>query len=107
MNYEQELLERVDAAVQSGLPVRQAVEKFSGPRAAICDRVSGKQSPALPSNIETKIVNNIKMAAKLGVGLCRKHIFNLTNVLCMHVNGWVFQQGTPNSMLVKIGSKVI
>ncbi|KAH3790479.1 hypothetical protein DPMN_168681 [Dreissena polymorpha] len=77
MVYSQESLKKEGKAVENGLSVRQAASQFNVPKSTNGDRVSGKialktthgRPPALPVHVETKIVNSIKMAAKLGVGL--------------------------------------
>jgi hypothetical protein len=65
---------------------------FNVPKSTIGDRISGRfdinqpvqhgRPPAIPIDIENKIVSSVKMAAKLGVGLSRKQILARTNVLC-------------------------
>ncbi|KAH3790440.1 hypothetical protein DPMN_168639 [Dreissena polymorpha] len=90
MGYSQESLEKAGKAVVNDLSVRQAASQFNVPISTICDRVSGKialktthdRPPALAVHVETKNVNNIKIAAKLGVGLSRRQILRRTHVLC-------------------------
>lgn len=70
--------------VNPGKSIGQAAARFNVPRSTIGDRMScrfntdeplfhGRQ-PAIPAEIENEIVAAVKMAAKLGVGLCRRHI---------------------------------
>jgi hypothetical protein len=51
------------------------------------------EDPAIPAEIEEKVVDAVKTAAKLGVDLSRKQIIARTNVLCMRIK---LQTSYPN-----------
>ena len=69
--------------------MRQAAAAFGVPKSTIGDRMSGKHEihvehgrpPHIPREIENKIVDAVKMAARRGIGLTRKQVLRRTSVL--------------------------
>ncbi|XP_052268856.1 jerky protein homolog-like isoform X1 [Dreissena polymorpha] len=94
LQYDHYDLEQALNAVKAGESIRNAALKFNVPKSTLGDRISGRfdvikprhgRPPAIPVEIEEKIVKSVKMAAKLGVGLSRKSILLRTNVLCRRI----------------------
>lgn len=93
--YDQSILEEAVKAVQDcRMSIRKAAETWHIPKSTIGDRISGKHEllvkngrpPAIPIEIENKIVDSIKMAARRGIGLTRSQILTRTNILCCRIN---------------------
>ena len=80
----------VDAVQKKGWSVRKASSTYNVPKSTLGDRISGRfqvgvrrgRPPHIPPELESKIVESIKMAARRGIGLTRKQILLRTNVLC-------------------------
>ena len=95
LQYSKQNLENAVIAVQCGESIRQASVKYGIPKSTIGDRISGRfdiskpivhgRPPAIPNEIEKKIVESVKMAAKMGVGLSRKQILARTHILCKQI----------------------
>ena len=91
LNYTQEKLEKAVASVQDGsLSVRKAASMYNVPKSTIADRLTGKhpleakrgRPPHIPFELESKVVDAVKMAARRGIGLTRKQVLARTNTLC-------------------------
>lgn len=112
-NYSPETLERAVNAVQNGsMSVRESSAHFNVPRSTIGDRMSGKHDmhvpngrpPHIPREVENKIVDAVKMAARRGIGLTRKQILLRTNVLCKRTkvgSGYTTFKGRPLMSKIK------
>ena len=95
LQYSKQNLENAVIAVQCGESIRLASVKYGIPKSTIGDRISGRfdiskpivhgRPPAIPNEIEKKIVESVKMAAKMGVGLSRKQILARTHILCKRI----------------------
>ena len=93
-NYSSQQLENAAHAVQQGMSIRKASAYFGVPRSTIGDRRSGKHEvnvehgrpPHIPRDIEHKLVDSVKMAARRGIGLTRKQVLLRTSVLCQRLN---------------------
>ncbi|WAR04798.1 LOW QUALITY PROTEIN: hypothetical protein MAR_020659 [Mya arenaria] len=86
-NYSRQALKQAVDAVSKGiLTVRKASATFHVPRSTIGDRISGKHElhvpngrpPHIPRDIENKIVDAVKMAARRGIGLTRMQVLEPT-----------------------------
>jgi hypothetical protein len=93
-NYDGQELEKAVKAVQEGsLSIRKASATFGVPKSTIGDRISGKHEmhvhngrpQHIPREVESKIVDSDKMAARRGIGLTRKQLLTRTKVLCQRM----------------------
>ena len=82
-NYGDKQLEDAVKAVENGsLPIWKASATFSVPKSTIGDRKKGKhelhvqrgRTTHIPWDIESKILDAVKMASRRGIGLTRKQI---------------------------------
>jgi hypothetical protein len=91
--YDQSNLAKALQATQNGMSVRKAADLYKIPKSTLADRVSGRYTldvvhgrpTAIPLDIETKIVECVKVAAERGIGLSRKQLLLRTNVLCKRI----------------------
>lgn len=91
LNYNHQDLENAVRAVERGDSIRHASKTYNVPKSTIGDRLSGRfdiqippvhgRPPAIPKDIEDKIVESVKKAAEMGVGLSRKQMLDRTNSL--------------------------
>ncbi|XP_045210605.2 jerky protein homolog-like [Mercenaria mercenaria] len=90
-NYREWDLEKAVKAVQdNSMSIRKASTMYGVSKSTIGDRISGKHElhvpngrpPHIPRDVERKIVDAVKMAARRGIGLTRKQVLARTNVLC-------------------------
>ncbi|VDH90293.1 Hypothetical predicted protein [Mytilus galloprovincialis] len=90
LKYDITALENAIRSVKSGeMSVRKAAQHFNVPKSTVGDRVTGKRDlevgrgrkPALPLELEKSIVQSVKRASQLGVGLSRKQLLTRTGAL--------------------------
>lgn len=103
LKYSQQDLENAVHAVQNGESIRQVAKTFGVTRSTIGDQLTGRFDiqvpsihggpPAIPKNIEDKIVASVKKAAKMGIGLSQRQILERTNTLCKRIK---LQSSYPN-----------
>ncbi|XP_069131674.1 tigger transposable element-derived protein 1-like [Argopecten irradians] len=90
-------------AVREGLSVRKAAMKYGIAKSTLSDKVTNKseigakigRKPALPEDVEKKIVSNIKKSADRGFGVSRQQLLTRTGILCRRMNASVFKNGAP------------
>lgn len=94
LNYSPSQLTDAVQACENGMSIRKAAKTFQIPKSTIADRISGRfpvnvthgRPCAIPHEIESKIVECVKIAAERGIGLSRKQVILRANVLCQRLN---------------------
>ena len=82
----------------------KAAEHFKVPKSTVGDRVTGKREivvgrgrkPALPLELENSIVQSVKRASQLGVGVSRRQLLTRTGTLVKRLKlKTPFKNSTP------------
>ena len=93
------------AAVNNGMSVRKAAEKFSVPKSTLSDRVTGRIEPGStwgkPSKLtkidENKLIDTAIERAERGVGFTKKTFLRYAGAFAAE-KGHPFKKGTPSDM---------
>lgn len=106
-NYSTQDLEKAVSAVRAGMSVRKASMEYSVPKTTIHDHVSGKiepgakpgKPPAIPNEIEAKVVKSALEAADMGFGISRGMLKAKTGQLVNRLKlPTPFKNGVPGNM---------
>ncbi|KAK3108154.1 hypothetical protein FSP39_002119 [Pinctada imbricata] len=104
MGYSLTQMEEAVKAVKEGrFSIRGASKEFSVPKSTLQDKISGRtevgvplgRRPALPVEMENKIVQTVKTAARQGMGITRRQLLQRTGVLCKRTKLNAFKNGAP------------
>lgn len=89
--YDERCLKQAVQSVKAGvISLRQASKQYGIPKSTISDRLTGKIQtdakpgcpPAVPRDIEKKVVDHVTSAASCGFGITRKDLLLRTDRLC-------------------------
>lgn len=102
--YDKDLLKKAIEAIENGtMSYRKAEKTFNVPRSTLENHVSGKydinvrmgRKPALPEEVENKIVDTCKVASKQGIGITRSQLLRRTGELCKRLRVTSFKNAQP------------
>lgn len=102
--YDKDLLKKAIEAIENGtMSYRKAEKTFNVPRSTLENHVSGKcdinvrmgRKPALPEEVEDKIVDTRKVASKQGIGITRSQLLRRTGELCKRLRLTSFKNVQP------------
>ena len=103
--YSQEAVENAAESIKNGsMSLRKAAEHYGVPRSTISDRVNhrfpnpGKlgRPPAIPFEVEVKIVNAVKAASQQGIGVTRQQLLSRVGALCRSMGTSPFKKAIPS-----------
>ena len=105
LQYDLSSLDNAVKCVKAGeMSVRKPAEHFKVPKSTVGDRVTGKREivvgrgrkPALPLELENSIVQSVKRASQLGVGVSRRQLLTRTGTLVKRLKlKTPFKNSTP------------
>lgn len=107
-NYTDENLDKAVVAVKSGImSYRKACDTFKVPKTTVLNRVNGDvvdsgdgikagRRPALPMEVEQKIVDSSLKAAEMGFGISKQQLILKVSRLCKSLGLNVFKNNIPS-----------
>lgn len=107
-NYTGENLDKAVVAVKSGImSYRKACDTFKVPKTTVLNRVNGDvvdsgdgikagRRPALPMEVEQKIVDSSLKAAEMGFGISKQQLILKVSRLCKSLGLNVFKNNIPS-----------